>query len=150
MRVFRPFLALVAPSLLVILLAGCGATASAQAVNDTTLQSLYVTHTTFDRPDAVPFEHGSVDVAAIARLYDAINALPPFSTGIINCPADGGELYHLTFTRTDGTKIMGLAKPDGCSSASVGGGPAGMIVDGNGFWSTFAAALDMPQSALPR
>ena len=94
------------------------------------------------------FDHTGTDPAAIATLYDTIAALKPWPPGTYICPLDIGLLYHLTFTRADGTQVTGLAKPDGCEYASLNGGANGALGDWDTFWSLFAAAVGVPASAL--
>jgi hypothetical protein len=164
MRRQRPFAARVAVCCCIVLtlvVAGCGSTASAartigtpmstgQPARATAFVRLHAIRTSaFPTNKVSAFDATSTDSGKIAQLFDAIRALKPFPQGVVyNCAMDAGVLYHLTFTRADGSQVPGTAKPDGCESASIGTGRAGQILDWDGFWSLFAATFGVPMSAL--
>jgi hypothetical protein len=52
---------------------------------------------------------------AITRLYQAALALPPLRNGTLNCPADDGGIYHLTFLGDKFTVRHMDVKASGCS-----------------------------------
>jgi hypothetical protein len=146
--------ALAAALLIVVALAGCGqaakAHASVAALSSAPFVGLRaVRSSAFPGNDVPAFDHTGIDAAAIAKLYDAVAALRPYPANAdYFCPADFGLLYHLTFTRADGSQVTGEAKPDGCEYANIGDGPKGNLLETMGFWPLFAAALDVPVSAL--
>lgn len=128
-----------------MLLAGCcahGASASGAFVR------LQATRTGGSWHDILPFAAATTDSARIQRLYDAMRALKPIPDGVYSCPADAGDVYHLTFIRQDGSSLTAAAKPDGCESATIDGGPAGQIVDSAAFWQLFADTFGVPRGAI--
>ncbi len=150
-----------------IMLAGCGirataagstaatVTSTAQPATTTAFVRLHAVRTSAFPPNKVAaFDVTTADAARIAQLYQTIVTLTPYPPGAINamfCPLDLGLLYHLTFTRADGSQVAGLIKPDGCEWAGVtdgatGNTPQGQITDG--FWPQFAATFGVPMSAL--
>jgi hypothetical protein len=149
-RMHHRLAALAPVSLVALLIAGCGGTAGAGSAHATLFVSVHAVRTSAFPNNHIPaFDHTGTNAPAIAQLYDAIAALKPYPAGAsYSCPIDLGLLYHLTFTRADGSRVAGLAKPDGCAYASLNGGPSGRLADPTTFWSLFAAALGVPASAL--
>jgi hypothetical protein len=147
MRVSRRASVLAVMLLALLAISGCAQATAASATPTPALRggpfvSLHAVRTSqYPQNNILAFDHTGADAAAIAMLYGAIVALKPFPPGPINCPADLGVLYHLTFMRADGTQLTGEAKPDGCEYASLNGGAHGMIITYDAFWPLFVAAL---------
>jgi hypothetical protein len=148
---------------LLALVAGCGAVTQVPGIaapgtaTPTAISPLVRLHairtSAFPANHIVAFDATSSNAARITQLSATIRALKPYPPGTYACPADVGVLYHLTFTRADGTQVAALAKPDGCAWAGItnsvsGTTPNNAIVDWNGFWGLFAATFGVPRSAL--
>jgi hypothetical protein len=95
-----------------------------------------------------PLDQTVADAARAQRLYDAIQALPPFPTGEFFCPADFGEAYSVMFFRKGVEVSWAVVKPDGCRGVSLPTGGPRWSATRDQFWQVFADALTVPESAL--
>lgn len=95
-------------AVLVLLFVGCGATgpqATLQLPMTATTARLQVSAVHVLRTSAFPANHippldqTVTDARQAQQLYDALYTLPPFPSGAMNCPADFGVAYQLTFYR---------------------------------------------------
>jgi hypothetical protein len=102
--------------------------------------------------ELAPFERTSTDATRITQFYDALSQLQPLDLGTtlaFDCQSEPGILYHLTFTRANGTQIGGLIAVDGCGWAGLTNSRTGvtsfrLLVDGGDLWAAFAAAVGVP------
>jgi hypothetical protein len=96
-----------------------------------------------------PFDRTSTSATEAQQLYNALLALPVMPAGTYYCPADFGNVYHLMFY-DDSAQLAALAivKPDGCETAILPDGSHRWAATDQSFWATFAAAMNVPTSAL--
>lgn len=96
-----------------------------------------------------PFDKTSTSAAKAQRLYNALLALPVMPAGPYYCPIDFGTLYHLSFY-DDATHVAATAivEPGGCGDVTLPDGAHRWTATTPSFWPTFAAAFNVPESAI--
>jgi hypothetical protein len=96
-----------------------------------------------------PFDRTSTSATEAQQLYNALLALPPMPAGDMSCPADGGNVYHVRFyDESSQLAATALVKPDGCEAVILPDGSHRWAATDQSFWSAFAAAMNVPISAL--
>jgi hypothetical protein len=134
--------------LTVLFLTGCGTSEPAVTAH-LEVDAVHVLRTSaFPGNHLPPLDQTVADAARAQRLYDAIQALPPFPTGEFFCPADFGEAYSVMFFRKGVEVSWAIVKPDGCRGVSLPTGGPRWSATRDQFWQVFADALTVPESAL--
>ena len=96
-----------------------------------------------------PFDRTSTSAERAQNLYNALLALPAMPAGIMSCPIDWGNVYHVRFyDESSQLAATALVKPDGCEAVTLPDGSHRWAATDRSFWSTFAAAMNVPTSAL--
>lgn len=96
-----------------------------------------------------PFDRTSTSATKAQQLYNALLALPPMPAGDMSCPAEWGNVYHVRFyDESSQLAATALVQPDGCEFATLPDGSQRWAATDQSFWSTFAAAMNVPISAL--
>lgn len=96
-----------------------------------------------------PFDKTSISAARVQQLYNALLALPVQPQGTYYCPIDFGTLYHLRFFDTTGRLVAtAIVEPGGCQDVTLPDGSHRWTATTPGFWTIFAAAFNMPESAI--
>src|ERR1700722_8464454 len=80
---------------------------------------------------------------AVAKM---VCGLPPMAHGVMNCPADWGVSYRLSFAAGPGSFPVVTAGAGGCG-AGTGAGPARSTARVPGFWTVLAQAMGVSGSA---
>ena len=80
---------------------------------------------------------------AVAKM---VCGLPPMAHGVMNCPADWGVSYRLSFAADSGSFPVVTAGAGGCRVVS-GAGPVRRTAGGPGFWTVLAHAMGVSGSA---
>ena len=80
------------------------------------------------------------------RLYDATLALPLFPSGTMNCAADPGVGYDLTFTRNDESHLTVATDPHGCWQVAIDGQKLRRANDA--YWNLLAQTLGITHAQL--
>jgi hypothetical protein len=139
---------------LALALVGCGETATAKGTASQLTQSnlFYaraILTSAFPQNHIPPFDKMSTDPAKAMAFYKALLALPVMPRGTYYCPIDFGSVYHLTFYSASGRIVAhATVKPDGCETATLPNGVQHWAEGSPNFWASFAAAMNVPQSAL--
>jgi hypothetical protein len=110
--------------------------------------SLHVLRTSaFPQNHIPPFEATTRDPAKVRQFYQTLLALPTPPSGPINCPADFGVAYQLTFN--SGTTVSSRATVDasGCGFVKIDGTTRGWVRSDT-FWQQLADTLGVPESAV--
>jgi hypothetical protein len=99
------------------------ATASAQSAQEVP-DRLVVTRkkNNLNSPTALPFRKTISDQSLVKKIYAAIAALPPFPSGVLNCPNDVGISYHLDFFSGTVSLLAANYEPTGCASLRLSDG----------------------------
>ena len=132
-------------------LAACGVATAHQGTtaqqSPTAVASVRVVRTqTMSRQNWTPLDKTIHDATQAQRLYDATLALPLFPNDAINCPADFGLGYNLTFTRNDGSQITVATDPYGCWQVSIEGQKLRRANDA--YWNLLAQTLGITRAQL--
>lgn len=141
--------AFVAVILLTFALAGCGATASigSSATRGELPTALIVTRTGNPYDHILPLVGGSMDAAAVQRLYRAMYALPHVPSGVVyHCPADFGIVYTFTFINGGTVILKANANATGCEFLTLGSSDSRTTNDA--FWSLLAQTANIPPSSI--
>jgi hypothetical protein len=134
---------------LVILLAGCGAGGPHATTASSGITSVHILRTSpFPQNHIPPLDQTVTDSTKAQRLYDAVQALPSFPQGTINCPAGSGEAYNLTFYRDEAEVSWAVVKPEGCRRVTLPNGDIRRSINQDHFWRMFADALGVPEADL--
>ncbi len=80
---------------------------------------------------------------AVAKM---VCGLPPMARGAMNCPADWGVSYRLSFAAGPGSFPVVTAGAGGCGVVT-GAGPARSTARVPGFWTVLAQAMGVSESA---
>jgi hypothetical protein len=143
---------------------GSGAGARQRAVPDATppgadtpslcVQVSNISSLVVDRRDAIPANHFSFSFPSAVRVAERASAravatavchLPAVPSGAINCPADFGITYSLTFSRLHGASLRPVViEATGCQTVSGAGGTRWLLTT-IGFWTTLGRAMRLPQ-----
>jgi len=132
-------------------LAACGVATAHQATpvqqSPTSVAIVHVVRTSgIPRQNWPPLDR-TISVAAQAqRLYDATLALPMFPSGVMNCAADFGVGYTLTFTRNDKSHLTVTSDPGGCWQVTIEGQKQRRATDA--WWNLFAQTLGLTRAQL--
>jgi type IV pilus biogenesis protein CpaD/CtpE len=114
-----------------------------------------VTRLVVTRVTALPRNHlhftfpGGVTVSsperarAVARM---VCGLPPMAQGVMNCPADWGVSYRLSFAAGSGSFPVVTAGAGGCGVVT-GAGPVRRTASVPGFWTVLAHAMGVSGGA---
>jgi hypothetical protein len=97
-----------------------------------------------------PFEVTVGYPPKIRQFYAAIQALPAFPSGTINCPADSGVVYQLTFSGPGMDTAHVNIQATGCQGVSFDGahGWTKWVATAPGFWQQFADTLGVPEAMV--
>lgn len=94
-----------------------------------------------------PLFGGSTDAGAVQRLYHAIYALPHVPPGaVMDCPADTGVLYTLTFMDGGTVLLKATVNATGCQLLTLGSNDVRMTNDA--FWALLARTAGMPATDI--
>lgn len=132
--------------LLAGLVAGCGASAAASASGIT---SFHIVRTSgLPANNIPPFERTVVDARQAAKVYAALQSLPPFPKGTMYCPIDFGIRYHLTFFHDQSNVSWATVESGGCQGVQLADGSVRWAATSKAFWQTLADAVGVPVSTL--
>ncbi len=101
------------------------------------------------RVSALPQNHlhfafpAAITVSSPARARaaaEAVCGLPPMPRAVINCPADLGVSYRLSFAAGTTTFPVVTASAGGCAGVA-GAGPVRSAARSPGFWAVLARAM---------
>jgi hypothetical protein len=134
--------------LLAGLVAGCGVSTATRA-SASGITSFHIVRTSaFPSNHIPPFERTVVDARQAVKVYTALQALPVFPKGVMNCPADFGVAYHLTFFRGQSSTSWARVNPGGCEGVQLADGSVRWAATSKAFWQTLADAVGVPVSTL--
>ena len=114
-----------------------------------------VTRLVVSRVSALPQNHfhfsfpAGVTVSSPERaraVAAMVCGLPPMSHGVMNCPADWGVSYRLSFAAGSESFPVVTAGAGGCGVVS-GAGPVRRTAGGPGFWTVLAHAMGVSGGA---
>ena len=117
-----------------------------------------VTRLVVSRVSALPQNHlhfafpAAITVASPGRaraVAAAVCGLPPMPRGVMNCPADLGVSYRLSFAAGSTSFPVVTASAGGCS-AVAGAGPVRSAGRAPGFWAVLARAMGISAAAALR
>jgi hypothetical protein len=83
------------------------------------------------------------------QLYQMALALPPFTSGIINCPADFGVEYQLTFSQPSQTPQHMTLDASGCQFLTIASPPQHARFSNDAFRNLLAHMIGLP-SLVPK
>ena len=97
-----------------------------------------------------PNVHVTVNDAARARaLYQTLLAQAPFPQGNLNCPADFGISYGLSFLSSSGSVLASATlAPNGCEPLAVRAGSQESDLWGENVWPSLAQDLGIPEAEI--
>jgi hypothetical protein len=98
--------------------------------------------------DPGPFSATATDAAKVRALDAELRALPAVGSGPVNCPADWGIRYTLTFRRGDVVVETWSLDDAGCQFASGPNGARWALGSNDGIWSDLASAVGAPVASL--
>lgn len=136
--------------LLAGLVAGCGvSTAASTAASASGITSFHIVRTSgFPSNRIPPFERTVVDARQAAKVYAALQALPPFPKGTMYCPIDFGIRYQLTFFHDQSNVSWARVESGGCEGVQLADGSVRWAATSMAFWQTLADAVGVPVSTL--
>ena len=117
-----------------------------------------VTRLVVGRVSALPQNHlhfafpAAITVASPGRaraVAAAVCGLPPMPRVVMNCPADFGVSYRLSFAAGSTTFPVVTASAGGCSGVA-GAGPVRSAARSPGFWAVLARAMGVSAAAVLR
>ena len=120
----------------------------APTTSQRTFTALRVTRTSaFPRNGIPPFDATTDNAASVRQFYQTLLALPAPPSGPINCPADFGVAYQLTFYAGTVATARATVDAGGCGLVTVGGSTHWWIQSPS-FWQEFADTLGVPVADL--
>ena len=95
-----------------------------------------------------PFAKTVNDAASVQRFYNLAYALPSPPSGKVNCPADNGIVYNLTFL--DGTTLVQtmVLQASGCERLLITNNSRNMRMTNQAFQAAFLKLIGLP-SLIP-
>lgn len=114
------------------------------------VDSVWITQTLATGNDSDPplLDKAVTDAQLAQALYHAAFALPDYPGGIMNCPLDYNNVYHLAFMYHGSMVLTVRADTSGCQAVSLGDLGARMALGHDEFWQALANALGTSENNL--